>query len=435
MGAFLLVIVLSWVLSAGTSSYVAYQRIRALRREMLKNPQSYPVPIPEPGFGVMDFLLGPRPGLQRPGGQEPPPNGRDIPPPWMRSDAKPRHGQNPNAPKVPYGPPPAPKGPPPDSRREGDGTLRNLLIVRIAVALILAVVAGKWLSSKFSRRLDELAAGAKAFDGGNLRHRIPQRGEDEFAQVAAAMNTMAERVSGQIERLEDDANKRRQFLADVAHELRSPVATLRTMAGALDDGIADDPDRRKRAIESLVRTSERLLHLVADLLELARLDLKELPIHPRGVELRVLAANAIESLTACAAQAKVTLNPLEQGQPVHGWADPDRLAQVLHNILDNSISHAGEGSEVRIEVLDDPPRIRITDNGRGIPEEHLANVFEPFYRVDTARTPAQGHSGLGLRICRGLVEAQNGQLALTSEEGKGVCVEITLPGSQPDSSG
>jgi len=121
---------------------------------------------------------------------------------------------------------------------------------------------GKWLSARFTRPLTELSAGASAYHAGDFGYRIPTPGNDEFTDVARAMNEMAERVSDQIADLEGDAERRRQFLADVAHELRSPVTTMRTMAGALSEGLANDPQRSSRAVEALVRTSERLLRLV-----------------------------------------------------------------------------------------------------------------------------------------------------------------------------
>jgi two-component system, OmpR family, sensor histidine kinase VicK len=210
--------------------------------------------------------------------------------------------------------------------------------------------------------------------------------------------------------------------------LRSPVTTLRTMAQALEDGTASDPERRSRAIGALVRTSDRLLNLVTDLLDLARLDMKELPIHLKDVDVRELAAAAVSAHTVAAAEARIALLPVEAGPPVIVSADPDRLTQVLDNLLENAIRYAGGGSEVRVAVEDGPAtRLIVSDNGRGIPAKHLPYIFEPFYRADPVRTPGDSPSGLGLRIARGLIEAHGGELTLASEEAKGTTVVITLP--------
>jgi signal transduction histidine kinase len=303
-----------------------------------------------------------------------------------------------------------------------------MLLFRASLAVLLALIAGAWMSSRFGRRLQELSKGATAFDEGDFRHRIPETGDDEFTQLAVAMNEMAERVSKQIGGLEEDAGRRRQFLADMAHELRGPVTTIRTMAGAMEDGLAEDPERRNRAVGSMVRASDRLLGLVNDLLQLAKLDLKELPIQPRNIDLWELVSAAVESHSASAGRAGIALDPIEPGPKVNAFADPDRLTQVLDNLLDNALDHAGEGSRVTVSVEGgEVAKIVVADNGRGIPAKDLPYVFEPFYRVDPVRSPEEGHSGLGLRISRGLVEAQGGELTLTSREGAGTTVTITLP--------
>lgn len=304
----------------------------------------------------------------------------------------------------------------------------NVLALRALVALLLALGTGAWLSRRFTRPLTKLAEGAAAYESGNLGHRISMEGSDEFSHVAEAMNQMAETVSGQIGRLEEDAKRRRQFLADIAHELRGPVTTMRTMAGALQDGLASDPERMDRAAGSLVRTSDRLLRLVTDLLELSKLDLRELPINRQEVDIRELAAAAISSHAASALQAGITLHAVAPGASIRASIDPNRITQVLDNLLDNAISYAGEGAEVRVAIEDgDPLRLIITDTGRGIPADHLPNIFEPFYRADPARTPDDAHSGLGLRIARGIVEAHGGTLEIGSVEGVGTRAVINLP--------
>jgi len=443
-----LVIALSWILSAGTASYIAYERMQALREEMLRRPDLYPVPIPEPRFGIMDFLIGPRPELGLPRPEPRPPMGdlRPGPPPIPPGNLPPspmpgpppnnQPGFSPGRPPNPIplnGPPPGQVvgpglGPRPDQPPPIGPGPTPILVTRTAIAVLLAVLAGAWLSAGFTKKLLRLARGASAFNEGNFSYRIADMGEDEFAQVGATMNSMAARVAQQVSRLEDDAKRRRQLLADVAHELRGPVATLRTMAGALQDGVANDSERRERAIDSLVRTSDRLLRLVTDLLELARLDLHELPIHPRLTDLRELAATSIELHSASAAQAGITLRPIDEGEPVMAYADPSRVSQALDNLLDNSISYAGAGSEVSIMLEDSiNPRIIVSDNGRGIAAAHLPYIFDSFYRTDKARTLEKGHSGLGLRISRALIEAQDGTLIITSGEGAGTVAVITLP--------
>jgi two-component system sensor histidine kinase BaeS len=300
----------------------------------------------------------------------------------------------------------------------------------MGVALGLAALAGSWLGRRFTKPLTQLAKGADAFQAGNFDYRIPAKGNNEFAAVAIAMNEMGRQVSEQISRLENDAHRRRQFLADVAHELRSPVTTMETMAGALKDGLAEDPQRRDFAVSALVDTSQRLRRLVQDLMELARFDLAQLPLNLAEVDLRELVSMAIQSHEVEAAAAGVVLHPLDFTQPVMAVADPDRIVQVLNNILENAISYAGEGAEVNVTLEDgDQALISIADTGKGISAEEVPFLTDPFYRADSARSPNDSHSGLGLSIANKLVEAHGGKLTISAREGVGTVVTIIIPKS------
>jgi signal transduction histidine kinase len=407
----LVTIVSSWVLSAGLSNYFMYQRIRAMHQQMMEHPNLYPNPIPNPQFGWKSFFLGPRAFMSgdrlfRP---SKPPNG---PPPG-----------NPGEPgRIPF-----PPGEPPQ-RGVGGPKLGSFFLSHAGIALCLALIAGTWLSYKFTRPLNELIKGATAFQSGNLDHRILLKGENDFTRVAQSMNRMAERLRAQIGVLEEDAERRKQLLADVAHELRSPVATMQTMCSAMAEGLAEHPERKKQAIASLVRASERLTHLVTDLLELAKLDLKELPIHLQPVELRDLVKLVIQNHAAAAKQEQVILHELEEGPAVMLKADPFRLTQVLDNLLNNAIHYAGSGAHIRVLIeTGDSVVITVADTGVGIAPKHLPYLFDPFYRVNQVRTPGDAHSGLGLRIARGLVEAHQGKLSLSSQLGEGTTVEVMLP--------
>jgi two-component system, OmpR family, sensor histidine kinase BaeS len=398
--AILLTIVLSWVLSTGIANYFNYLSIRSLHQEMIKHPEIYPRPIPKPRFGMIEFLTG-RPPIPR--HREP------MPPP--------RPGTQPQRP--PLNEP---------SRRQHVQFEMRWLLLRLAVALGLASLAGALLGRRFTKPLMQLAEGADAFQSGDFAYRIPADGNDEFAAVAAAMNEMATQVSGHIAHLEEDAERRRRFMADIAHELRSPVTTMRTMAGALQDGMAEDPERRERAVAALARTSERLLRLVQDLMELAKLDLNELPLNVRKVDLCEIIGSAIHSHESAAASAGIVLHPLQARPPLWAMIDPDRITQVIDNILNNAISYAGEGSDIKISVEDeDPIKVHICDTGKGIPAEDLPYIFDSFYRADSARTPGEYHSGLGLSIARRLVEAHGGRLIVSSTEGNGTTVTVVIP--------
>jgi signal transduction histidine kinase len=442
------IILISWILSAATAYIIMRKDILTLRHVMLADPQRYPEPIPEPRFTFVDVLLGsqsilPREARVPPRAGPPPPQGGALQPPpsgpmQQRSDGDfqqppPPEGMGALTGELPPNGVGDGAGQPPPPRRQAmprESTQPRLwnTVARSLIALGLALGAGLLLARRFTRPLTALTRGARAFRGGQFSYRIAPEGENEFAEVAIAMNEMAEQVAAQIKRLEDDASRRKHLLADVAHELRGPIMTMRTMAGALDEGLADDPERRGRAVQSLVRASDRLLHLVTDLMEIAKLDLGELPLHRQPVDLAELAEGCLHAHVARAQEAGVTLQPLRASGPVMVPCDPDRLAQVLDNLLDNAISYAGDGAAIQVSLAGTGPvLLTVADTGRGIPAKHLPYLFDAFYRADSARSPKDRHSGLGLRITRGLVQAHGGTLTIQSTEGKGTTATVVLP--------
>lgn len=422
--AVLVTITLSWVISTGLANYLSYLNIKAIRQTMLAQPGIYPQPIPEPKFDVMDFLLG-RPPRQS-GSQ------RAFKMPGINLQASTPFQPDRRAATPPSGLNQPPPGEPPPL----DVTPRNFfspqelkwVFLRLIVALSLAVFAAMWLGNRFTKPLMELAEGARAFHIRNFDYRVPANDQSEFTEVATAMNEMAQEVSQHIHSLEEDAERRRQFLADIAHELRSPVTTMRTMAGALQDGIADEPQRRERAVAVLVRTSERMFRLVQDVMELVELDLDRLPIAKTEVDLRFLVAGVIASYEGDAAKAGIVIKYSESKAPITANVDPDRITQVLDNIVGNAVSYAGNGASVNVILEDgDTVRISIVDTGVGIPEKDIPHILDSFYRVNTARTPDENHIGLGLSIARRMLEAHGGKITISSQEGKGTNVTILIP--------
>jgi signal transduction histidine kinase len=205
------------------------------------------------------------------------------------------------------------------------------------------------------------------------------------------------------------------------------VATLKAMTAALRDGVAVEPGRRAEALTRMDDAATRMERLVSDLLEVSRLDLHEVPLLCAPVDLREIAEDAVYTHERPARAAGIRLLPVEEGGPVEVEADRLRLSQAVDNLVENAIAYAGEGAEVRVRVRDNPPGLVVEDTGAGIAARHLPFLFDAFYRADAARTPGGTHSGLGLRIARGLVEAHGGTLTIESEEGHGVRAVITLP--------
>jgi signal transduction histidine kinase len=221
------------------------------------------------------------------------------------------------------------------------------------------------------------------------------------------------------------------FVSDVSHELRTPLTVIKGAIETLQDGAIDDHEARDTFLSSMSRETERLIRLVNDLLVLTRADAGVLNLHMQPVDLTQAALERCGLMEQRAAQRGVRLIVSEM--PGTGRctvdADPDRLAQVLDNLLDNSLRYSPENNEVRIGIFSENGRVacRVQDCGPGIPPEHLPLIFERFYRADPARDRAQGGSGLGLAIVRGLVLAMGGDVEASSSPGEGATLVFWLP--------
>ncbi len=292
-----------------------------------------------------------------------------------------------------------------------------------AVALVLALA----LSWSLSRPLNALRRGAMELARGNLSARVPEAGPPEVEAAARAFNRMARA-------LEEAAALRRQMAADVAHELRTPLSVIRGQVEALQDGVFP---LTPEALEPIAEKVGQLERLVEDLRLLSLAEAGELTLRRRAVDLGPFLAGIQEAFRpkALAKGVRLELEVPEGLPPVD--ADPDRLRQVLDNLLANALRHTPEGRTVRIEARREGQgvRIQVVDQGPGIPPEDLPRVFERFWRGDRARGRTErGGAGLGLAIVKGLAEAHGGRVGVESQVGVGSTFWVWWP-AHPSSPG
>ena len=221
---------------------------------------------------------------------------------------------------------------------------------------------------------------------------------------------------------------RRDFVANVSHELRTPVAVIRANAETLLAGAKDDPAVAGRLIDGLHRNAERLARILADLLDLSRLDSGQyrLDVAPVGVR-----AITEQSLTAVEPQAKQRNVQVEVAiaDSVHALADPKALDQILINLIDNAVKYGGTNGHVWVEAreLPDAVRIEVRDDGPGIADKHRERIFERFYRADPSRSREAGGTGLGLSIVKHLVESMRGEVGVEPNNPRGSIFWLRLP--------
>jgi signal transduction histidine kinase len=298
----------------------------------------------------------------------------------------------------------------------GSGKIAAVAIVSTLAALGAALLLGR----RFLRPLDQVRAASKLLAGGDLSARAPESGPRELRDVAGSFNEMA----ASVERLFD---ARRELVAWASHDLRTPLASLRAMVEALEDGLAT-PEEYLPAIRS---QTEILSRLVDDLFELARLDAGALTLELREAPLGNLVSSCVGALKPEARAHNVRLESRIDPADPAVWIAPDKIERVLLNLLTNAVRHARPDGCVAIIVEPDGDHVvvAVEDDGTGLAPGASERMFERFWRDDGSRTRASGGggAGLGLAISQGLVEAHGGTIWAENRAGGGARVTFTLP--------
>lgn len=241
-----------------------------------------------------------------------------------------------------------------------------------------------------------------------------------------------------VSRLKELERTRRDFVANVSHELRTPLALIKGYVETLIDGAASNPEVAEKFLRTIEKHSNRLAFLIDDLLTISQLESGQAVMNRRPGELHPIAQRVLEDLASkAAARPSRLINEVPTDLRLR--ADPDRLQQVLFNLVDNAIKYGRPGGEVRVgatlETRAQSVEIWVADDGAGIPPEALERVFERFFRVDTARSREQGGTGLGLAIVKHIVQAHGGEVRAESEAGRGTTFRVTLPWEAADANG
>lgn len=285
----------------------------------------------------------------------------------------------------------------------------------------VALVLGGALAIGLLRPVRELTAASRALALGDLSRRVPVRSKDEIGELSAAFNRMAEN-------LERADSLRREMTADIAHELRNPLAVMQAQLEAIIDGLyPTEPG----SLGPVLEQSTLLNRLVEDLRTLALADAGQLALERVRVDLRHSLVQSTDNYRAQAEKAGVRLKLEVPDDEITAKVDPGRIEQVLGNLLGNAIRHSPPGSEIRLRLqpvgFDRAAIIEVADRGEGIPPEALPNIFERFYRADRGRDRSRGGSGLGLAIARQLVEAHGGSISAANRDGGGAEFRVELP--------
>ena len=286
----------------------------------------------------------------------------------------------------------------------------------LALTGLIGLVYARWALEPIER----IRRQAERISRSNVTERVPEETlVGEFRDLARTYNEMLGRLEQGIEDLQN-------FAADAAHELRTPLATLRA---AIDSAVETKrtPEEYRSTLGSLAEEVSRMSRIVSDLFTLAKVDMRQYALQKERVRLRALLEESREMWEGAAAENGVTIGL--SGGDAEVAADPVALRRVFMNLVENAVKYNRPGGRVNIslEAADGTARVRVEDTGPGISAEHLPKLFHRFYRVDKTRSRERGGAGLGLAICKSFVEAHEGKIGVESEPGRGTVFWVELP--------
>ncbi|MEG6586148.1 sensor histidine kinase [Dendrosporobacter sp. 1207_IL3150] len=301
-------------------------------------------------------------------------------------------------------------------------SIEQILTYSILLGIFIAVTLGLGISRSITRPISNMSRTAKLFAMGEYSARTTATGSDEVGALGKTLNTMAESLA-------NAERNRREFLANVTHELKTPVTSIQALAEIILDGLAVQPDQQRRYLTTIVTESQRITRLIDDLLDLAQLESGKVSIKYTSVSLIDILTFEKDKFSPQLLEKNLELKfnlPLQL--PLIS-TDSDRLQQVLSNLISNAIRHSPENSAITIavEIHKDKILIAVIDMGNGIPLKDIPHIWERFYCVDKSRARSSGGTGLGLAITQKLVHTLGGEINVLSKAGSGTTFSFSLP--------
>ena len=292
--------------------------------------------------------------------------------------------------------------------------------IATGAAVVTAIAVSGLLAVRMLRPIRAMAEGAKRIAAGHYEARVPEAGTDELAVLGTAFNGMAAS-------LQNAERRRRELVADVAHEFRTPLATLEGYVEAMTDGTLPRNDEN---LGVLAHETRRMARLLEDLSKVSMAEEQQLDLRLSATEPRRLIEQAVQAAAVAFAEKGVTLGARAGLRSAPVLVDVDRIAEVLANLLANALRHTPPGGRVEIGAArrGDGVEMWVSDTGEGIAPQHLERVFERFYRVDPARARSSGGSGIGLTIALAIIAAHGGRMwAESGGRGRGARFIVALP--------
>lgn len=308
--------------------------------------------------------------------------------------------------------------------RSGFIIFTALFIILIS-NLIMSVIASRTITAPIKK----LSDGANEIAGGNLDYHIDYDSTNEIGTTVKSINDMTEKLKNLMQTKEEIEQSRKEMTAGIAHDLRTPLTSIKGYVEGLMDGIANTPEKQERYLNTIYSSAKDMENLLDELLTLSRFEEGKIKLEQIRIDIVQFLREYLNERPQDN-RAVITFTPPSYKGSLDVMLDPNRFSRVLNNIISNAIKYSSTARKPRIdislEVYDKSVIIALKDNGIGISDENLKHIFESFYRADQARTRVQDGSGLGLAVCKEIVELHNGHIWATSKEGSGTTMMISL---------
>lgn len=317
-----------------------------------------------------------------------------------------------------------------------DSYIMRTASIGVGMSVLITLVLGTVLFGLLANRIRSMKAVVRAFEDGDQQRRVAVRSNDELGQLGLSFNQMADTIVGNMEQLQNADRLRRELIANISHDLRSPLASIQ---GYLETIIMKEealgPEERKRYLSVGLKNTQRLSALVGALFELSKLDARQIEPNFERFSIAELVQDVVMQFKPLAEKRLVSLEAdLGSGPFPMVYADIALVERAISNLIDNAIRHTPKGGEVSIRPANRDTSfvtVAVTDTGKGIPEEDVARIFDRFYTVEKSRTPnPEGGAGLGLAIAKRIFELHGSTLSVESALNKGTTFQFMLPTSE-----
>ncbi|MFZ5632638.1 MAG: ATP-binding protein [Bacillota bacterium] len=314
---------------------------------------------------------------------------------------------------------------------EGQVSDFQRVILNVGIGgIILATLLSLFFSRSLSGPLIQMNSVALGLAGGDFSRKVEVKSEDEIGALAAALNSLSGQLQEKIAALERLDQTRKDFVAGISHELRTPLTIIQGYAEALQDNVADSEEERRECVDGIVEEAGRMKRLVSDLLDLRRIEAGQERVELREFDAAPVLERSVDKMRPLAERKGIDLYLDMAGDLPPVRANPDRLEQVMINLIGNAIRYTPRGGKVVVGAKGAGGfvRVSVTDSGPGIPPAEQDLIWEKFYKVDKSRARSDGGgTGLGLAIVKRLVEKMGGSVGVESLPGEGTTFSFTLP--------